>query len=220
MLRLFLSLYLLISIGLVLINLSSSFIFAKLESNIAIDKLSDIQTLSQVASGYLVLLQQEQQTLIKVQQALNYPAELIATEQMAFLPEQKQSLSDGQVVSFFSDELHLLLYGQVTNETLLQIGPIKLAPATRSQIKHWLILLSYLMLALLILLWSKPLWRDLTVLIDMTEQVSAKQMELTGHVNSRSVLQPMHHALKQMTKRISELMNIQKQLIHAVSHDI
>ena len=220
MLRLFLSLYLLISIGLVLINLSSSFIFAKLESNIANDKLSDIQTLSQVASGYLVLLQQEQLTLTKVQQALNYPAELIATEQMAFLPEQKQSLSDGQVVSLFSDELHLLLYGQVTNETLLQIGPIKLAPATRSQIKHWLILLSYLMLALLILLWSKPLWRDLTVLIDMTEQVSAKQMELTGHVNSRSVLQPMHHALKQMTKRISELMNIQKQMIHAVSHDI
>ena len=76
------------------------------------------------------------------------------------------------------------------------------------------------MLALIILLWSKPLWRDLTVLIDMTEQVSAKQMELTGHVNSRSVLQPMHHALKQMTKRISELMNIQKQMILLVCRSI
>lgn len=220
MFRLFLSLYLLISIGLVMINLSSNFIFSKLESNIQNDKFSDIQTLSQIASGYITLLKQQQLELTEIQQALDFPVALISSSHVAFLPEQKQALNNGEIVSLFSDELHFLLYGQLNDEQLFQLGPIELAPVSSPQIKHWLILLSYLMLALLILLWSKPLWRDLTVLIDMTKQVSANQAELTGNVSKHSVLQPMHQALKQMTQRITELMTIQKQMIHAVSHDI
>lgn len=220
MFRLFLSLYLLISIGLVMINLSSNFIFSKFESNIQNDKFSDIHTLSQIASGYITLLKQQQLELTEIQQALDFPVAVISSSYVAFLPEQKQALNNGEIVSLFSDELHFLLYGQLNSEQLFQLGPIKLAPVSSPQIKHWLILLSYLMLALLILLWSKPLWRDLTVLIDMTKQVSANRAELTGNVSKHSVLQPMHQALKQMTQRITELMTIQKQMIHAVSHDI
>lgn len=220
MLRLFLSLYLLICIGLVIINLTSTFIFAQFESSLQDDKFNDVDTLAQLTSGYVALLKQQHVELASIQQVLDSPVKLIATEQLAFLPEQQQALTQGQIVSLFSDELHLLLYGQLNSKQLLQIGPIALAAPANPQIKHGVILLSYLMLAVFISLWSQPLWRDLTVLIGMTKQISTKQAELTGNIAKHSVLQPMYQALKQMNQRISELMAIQQQMIHAVSHDI
>lgn len=221
MLRLFISLYLLISIGLVLINLSSSFLFDKLESNIQSDKFSDINTLSQLASGYAQLINSKTIDITLIQQTLPYSITLIANEHVGFLPEQKQQLASGKVVSLFHDDSHLLLYSKVNDNELLQLGPIQLASASASpQLKNWLLILSYLLLAALILAWSKPLWRDLTTLINMTEQVSKNTPELKGNIAKHSVLQPMHQALTQMSARISELMAIQKQMIHAVSHDI
>ena len=221
MLRLFVSLYLLISIGLVLINFSSSFLFDKLESNIQSDKFSDINTLSQLASGYAQLVNNKTIDIALIQQTLPYSVTLIDKDHVGFLPEQKQQLARGKVVSLFHDDSHLLLYSKVNNDELLQLGPIQLTSASSSpKLKNWLLILSYLLLAVLILAWSKPLWRDLTTLIRMTEQVSKSTPELKGDIAKHSVLQPMHQALIQMSARISELMAIQKQMIHAVSHDI
>lgn len=221
MLRLFISLYLLISIGLVLINVSSSFIFNSLESNIQNDKFADIQSLSQLTSGYAKLLGQGSLTLAEIAEVLPYQVNAINQELVGFLPEQQQLLNQGQAVSLFNNDAHLLLYSQIDSTNLLQLGPITLSQAEANpQLKNSLLLLSYLLLAVLILAWSKPLWRDLTTLIAMTKQVSDNQPNLTGRVSKHSVLRPMHQALTQMSARISELMTIQKQMIHAVSHDI
>ncbi len=220
MLRLFLSLYLLISIGLVLINYSSTIIFSKFETNIQSDKFSDIETLSQLASGYAQLLQTNQVDIDSLSKALPYPLQLIERNSIALLPEQSKQLSEQRVISLFNNDSSLLLYAQIEQSSLLQLGPIELTPATPAKLKHWLILLSYLLLALLILAWSRPLWRDLSVLVNMTKQVSANQPELTGSVSKNSVLAPMYRALISMSERITELITIQKQMIHAVSHDI
>lgn len=221
MLRLFISLYLLISIGLVLINLSSSFIFNKLESNIKNDKFNDIHTLNQLASGYAKLLNNSELTLAQVQDVLPFSAHSIRHSDVGFLPEQQQLLDEGVTVSLFNNDSHLLLYSKINERSLLQIGPVPLShEITNPQLKSGLMVFSYILLAALILAWSKPLWRDLTTLVKMTEQVSANESSLSGNVSKHSVLHPMHQALIQMSARISELMTIQKQMIHAVSHDI
>lgn len=220
MFRLFLSLYLLISIGLVLINVSSSFLFDKLESRIQSDKFNDVHALSQLTLGYARLLQQGQLTSEALQSALNYPIELLDKSALGLMPEQVEQLAQGKAISLFSDQSHLLFYSQVNEHQLLQIGPVPLPQAEPEQLKSSLILLSYCLLALLILAWSKPLWRDLNVLIGMTQQISQTEGALTGEVPKRSVLSPLHQALTSMSSRIAELMAIQKQMIHAVSHDI
>lgn len=219
--RLFISLYLLISIGLVLINLSSSFIFDKLASNIQNDKFADLQTLSQLTEGYAQLIGNGDLTQTQVQQVLPLPVTVIERDHVGFLPEQKEQLNEGQTVSLFDDDSHLLLYNSINETFLLQTGPVQLTQTSANpKLKNWLLILSYLLLAALILAWSKPLWRDLTTLINMTNQVSDNKAQLSGSVSKHSVLFPMHLALTQMSARISELMTIQKQMIHAVSHDI
>lgn len=220
MLRLFLSLYLLICTGLIAINLSSSFIFAKLESNIENDKFQDIQTLIQLSSGYATLTEQQGLTPEQLSQLIGQKVEFVGRHSIAFLPEQTAALSQGQTVSVFNNDNSLSLYSLFNQDQLLVIGPILLSKAQPPQLKNTLIVFSYLLLALLILFWSKPLWRDLTTLISMTKQVSAKHTKLTGEIPKHSVLSPLHQALVQMSERINELMAVQQQMIHAVSHDI
>jgi two-component system OmpR family sensor kinase len=220
MLRLFISLFFVISLGLVLINLSSNALFSALESNIQSDKFSDIESISQVSKGYANLLATNQISISQLKQTLTFDADLIEWQNIGFLPEQNDLLISGQTLNLFKNESELMLFTSVSDQLLLQLGPIKLTSSNQEQLDHWLIFLSYLMLAIFILAWSKPLWRDLTSLIDMTKQVSKGQLNLQSTVPSRSVLSPLSEAMQKMAARITELMSVQKQMVHAVSHDI
>lgn len=220
MLRLFISLFFVISLGLVLINLSSNALFSALESNIQSDKFSDIESISQVSKGYANLLATNQISISQLKQTLTFDADLIEWQNIGFLPEQNDLLISGQTLNLFKNESELMLFTSVSDQLLLQLGPIRLTSSNQEQLDHWLIFLSYLMLAIFILAWSKPLWRDLTSLIDMTKQVSKGQLNLQSTVPSRSVLSPLSEAMQKMAARITELMSVQKQMVHAVSHDI
>lgn len=220
MLRLFISLFLVISAGLALINLSSNALFSALESNIQNDKFSDIESISQLSKGYAQLLANDKIDIQELRNNLTFNLELVAQHDIGFLPEQSQQLAAGQTINLFINESELVLYSWVNDATLLQIGPIALSAPSKDKLDRWLIGLSYLMLALLILAWSKPLWRDLTSLVSMTNQVSKGKLELTSAVPTRSVLFPLSEAMLKMAARIRELMSVQKQMVHAVSHDI
>ena len=220
MLRLFVSLYLVISIGLLLINTSSNFLFSALESNIQSGKFSDIQSISQLTNSFTYLLKNDQVTLEQLEQAIEYPLTVLSPYDIGFLPEQRELLQQGQTINLFEGQSNLLLLSQINTNQILQIGPIPLSANTEDKVESWLIMLSYLMLAVLILAWSRPLWRDLTRLIGMTNQISKGQLELEGQLPTHSVLSPLGKSLQQMASRISELVTIQKQMLHAVSHDI
>lgn len=220
MLRLFISLFFVISLGLVLINLSSNALFSALESNIQSDKFSDIESISQISKGYAKLLATNQIELSQLKQTLTFDAQLIEWQNIGFLPEQNELLTQGQTINLFKNESELILFTALSDKILLQLGPISLTSSNEEKLDQWLIFLSYLMLAILILAWSKPLWRDLTNLIDMTKQVSKGQLNLKSTVPSRSVLSPLSEAMQTMAARITELMSVQKQMVHAVSHDI
>jgi two-component system OmpR family sensor kinase len=220
MLRLFLSLYALICIGLIVINYSSTWLFAAIEDSVRDEKFSDIQAVTRLAKGYRKLIQEGAVSVGELSTILEIDVTYSKKEHIAFLPEQLDRLNQGEVVNLFSSNDSLLLYFGLDSERLIQIGPIAMSSEHTNGYQQWLILASYITLAVFILGWSWPLWRDLRKLTDMTKHFSGGEHIPNNTVSDSSVLSPLAKSFVDMAERISELLQLQKLMLHAVSHDI
>lgn len=110
-------------------------------------------------------------------------------------------------------------------EMVLQLGPITVAGINGSHESNnnnqrLIIIFSYLLLAIAIGFWSRPLWRDLTILQQATEKFGKGQWSPPAQVNKNSVIRPIVDTFTVMARRIERLVNEQKELTNAVSHDL
>lgn len=213
MLRLFISLYLAICLGLVIINYASSFLYQHLQNQYYTDKDNELNNLAQLASAYSEL------SLSKIQNSIPYISQLIDTEHVNLLPVQIQSLDAGNVITLFDNQQNLFLYVKHQQQHLLKIGPIKLSnPST--DLASGIIIFSYLILAVFVLAWSRILWRDLTTLKVMAEQVKQGRFKPSKLIKKQSVIYPVVSSFNLMTSKIEQLISSQKQMTQAISHDI
>lgn len=106
-----------------------------------------------------------------------------------------------------------------SDSQLLQFGPINIE-ASNNQTARALYFMSYLLLAVAIGLWSRPLWRDLSVLQKATESFGRGQWQQAPKVSANSVIAPVVDTFKEMSARIGRLVIEQKELTNAVSHEL
>ena len=143
-------------------------LWRQVQSEQDIDLNDEVFRLKQLASGYSNLLTPNnlEQQLNKLQSHLDIDIQLLSKSELAFLPEQHEMLSLGQAVHLFDNEQNFSIFIMVNDSDIVRFGPFDIAlegPET-NWLHTSLLFLSYLLLALLILLWSWPLWRDLKLL--------------------------------------------------------
>ncbi|NVK25056.1 MAG: hypothetical protein HWE10_09030 [Gammaproteobacteria bacterium] len=219
MIRLFLSLYLAICLGLVVINLTSNVLFQHLQRDIKSNNQLAIEQIVQIAQ--LVRFMDKQQ-LEQAQANFPYQIQILTSQQVQLLPEQQRLLDEGKVLTVYEMGDRMSIFVQRSEQQVLHIAGIPLGAVSdrRSTLEQTIIILSYLSLAIFVLAWSRPLWRDLYALKQASEQIQLGNFELTPQVKKRSVIYPVVASFNVMANKIAELINHQKQMTHAVSHDI
>ncbi len=214
MLRLFVSLYLVVIVAIFTINLASEAIWQRLNSHESEQQLNTITLSEQLGK----LITDKQQLTQLNNHGLTL--QLISTNDIAWLPEQQQQLNLGKAVSLYDlQQRHFIYVKTAINNQLLQIGPFEhdVAP---TYLKITILVLSYVLLAVVIALWTRPIWNDLKQLTRLAHAIDNHQELAEEPPKSRSPIAAIVKTVNQMAARIKYLINEQKQLVNAVSHEL
>ncbi len=217
--RLFLSLYFGVVLALALIGWSSEQLWQMTLSS----SDNDIARIAQLSKAVRMVDDLEDQAKRRaLSQQLAIEVRLMAMDDIAWLPSQQATLAQGDPVLMYTESDHLLVYlGLLPHQPnqVLALGPISM-PTQNKDKKRLLLLLSYVLLAFAIALWSWPLWRDLKVLQQATESFGTGRFNEVPKVGKNSVIAPVVQTFKTMAERISRLVEEQKELTNAVSHEL
>ncbi|MFC3032930.1 ATP-binding protein [Pseudoalteromonas fenneropenaei] len=207
MLRLAVSLILLVLCSIFAINLLSELLWQSVQG-----EQEELAVAQQLAT--------QQQQFILQQPQLAAQRDSLTLAQFAWLPEQLAKLQAGELVMLYPDDSSVSFYFLMPDQAhLQQLGPYRLPPS--EQYLKWAIrLASYALLALLLWLWLRPLWRDLNQLKLLTEQLARGELELQLAPVHFSAIAKHTAQIQGLTKRIARLMDNQKHLVSAVSHEL
>jgi len=222
MLRLFLSLYLAICLGLVAISFTSNQLFQHLQFDSEINKQTDIEVVAQLAQSFVGL---NKSTLSQLLTKLPFSNQVIPINQLQLLPEQTSQLNGGRALILYESDNIVAVYVKLNGSELLHINGIELSntSAHSSLLQQVVIVISYMSLALFVLAWSRPLWRDLSRIKHASEHIQCGEFSHVRdevNVKKSSVIYPVVKSFKVMAQKIEELLSNQKQMTHAISHDI
>ena len=231
MTRLFISLYFAITFGLVIINLSGEWLWQLLSESESQAPSKVEQSITNMVSVYQHVYKstyqaqgatQAQQTLRELLEAQPLTYSIEPSVNFAFLTEQQIALNAMQPLFLYVSETTAEVYIPLDEQQILVLGPIAIAEpiAQASWLAMTLKLLAYGLLALLILAWSYPLWRDLNTLKGYTHRISSGDLDIKNKLKPHSIVFPLGLAFENMARRIRELLDFQKQMMQAVSHDI
>jgi signal transduction histidine kinase len=216
--RLFINLYVVIICGLLAINFVSEQIWSHYanESDELIYSQRFIELLPQLISP-------SEREINLVSSSLNVPVSVISIADVAWLDEQLAQLKRGHSVTQYNEQDEIVFYVKVPHENMMyQIGPF-VNPQAMSQnlyVKWGILALSYFLLAAVIAVWIRPLWRDLHQLNQMAAAIADGDHAVKL---SRHSISPINHVVvtfHQMAHRIKRLLDDQKHLVNAVSHEL
>lgn len=225
--RLFINLYLVIIIGLLSIN----FISEQLWQQFVESEHSENQQWQHLEKIVKVLpllnnaQKQPNESIISTLSAeLDIPIKTASIKDYSWLEDQQQKLMAGQVVHNYDEHDNVIFYIKLLDEPLIyQLGPFSrdVTVEERFQLLKWLFLcFSYLLLAGVIFLWTRPLWRDLKQLTNMASAIADGKLDVTVYDHSHSPIKQIVTTFKDMAHRIIRLLSDQKQLVNAVSHEL
>lgn len=231
--RLFFSLYFAITIGLLLISWSSEYLWQQLQRNQQAANEDEIHKVIQLAALPVALSSQPLDVvqMNRINARFEDQFQFLPTnlDQLGFAPSQLQQLQQGEVLPFYGNNGQLVLYVanglpnlikiQVLAQSTANIQSGKL-PDNLDGLSVGIKLFAYFLLAGLIFLWSKPLWSDIKKLNKMAESFGRKTKQLINPLSPRSVLFDLGNTLSKMSKTIVDLISLQSQMTHAISHDI
>lgn len=145
-----------------------------------------------------------------------YPMELMNKQAMpAYL--QKKLLLD-QVLTDVDEHNNRRQYFLLSNNQVLLVGPIHLKPLARWETTFTI--LFYFLLALVVLLWIKPLSRDIKRLEQAARDFGQAKWQTRIRLPKSSQVLSLGVTFNKMAKQISSLIDNQKHLTNAVSHEI
>ncbi|WP_299798521.1 ATP-binding protein [uncultured Shewanella sp.] len=210
--RLFLSLYLLLSLSVLGIGWTLDSIWQNnVEESGALD--APFIALAQL----LAKLPEEQRQFYLQESGQNpdYPIKLLDAGQIAV--SAHNSLTADSVLITQQDDDHELHFIKVADQILVA-GPIEIDP--RARLRGLFTLFFYLSLAFISLIWVWPLSRDLKTLRNATKEFGQANWNTQISLSSRSQVLPLAITFNEMAQQISTLIENQKHLSNAVSHEI
>lgn len=127
-------------------------------------------------------------------------------------------LEDENTHVFYQDEnvvLHHLVEGSINR---IVLGPTKMP--TRPRVEALMRVFLLLILALMILVWMRPISRDLDKLRNATREFGKGKFDVVAPAAKSTMLFPLVHAFNLMASRIKNLVEANKELTNAVSHEL
>ncbi|KZN34277.1 hypothetical protein N480_21990 [Pseudoalteromonas luteoviolacea S2607] len=212
MLRLLASLYLFVFVSIVFINQSSEYIW----KNWGNQTPNELNYAKQVALNLKAVL--DDVGIERYEQSDQF--NIINIHDIAWFPEQLEILYRGEiVVSFDANDHYQLSMLLDDGQHLVQLGPY--APNQASFFAQYgFRLVSFSILALLLVLWLRPLWRDLTQLKLITTKLATGQLDIETKPSRFSAISTLTQQIQKLALQTASLMQNQKHLVNAVSHEL
>ena len=226
MIKLFISLYLAIVIGLLTINLGSELLWQHLTLTDKSENIAEIQQAVNIAKALPALIGNDAKKVRVFTQKTSIELAIISPDDIAWLSEQQTKLLKGEAVVIYDHQQRPLIYLPAGNsKRLYQLGPLEMTSHADShnentQLKYIILAISYLLLAAFIALWTRPIWLDLVKLKQMASDISAGNLAISCQINKRSPTAIVVQTFQNMAKRITQLLLEQTQLVNAVSHEL
>jgi signal transduction histidine kinase len=151
----------------------------------------------------------------------SYPVALLQSSQIKLPPELQYPLEKGEVVwqemeTCCEEYIYRRIKG---SQYTVMIGPFE-EPATLNYQPAILITVLAALVALSVLLWVYPLWRDLKQLGDSTKEFGQGNFSVRSSARKHSVLYHLSGSFNAMADRIQSLISSHKELTNAVSHEL
>ncbi|MGI2150153.1 ATP-binding protein [Shewanella baltica] len=210
--RLFISLYLLLSLSVLGIGWTLDSLWQKnVDDNNALD--APLVALAQLLAELHPDTRQRYLEAIPANPVM--PLQLLSADQVALA--DNQALSTNTVFTTTTNDDNLLQFIRVGDQVLMA-GPLDIDP--RANLRSLFTLFFYLSLALVALIWVGPLSRDLSILRKATKEFGEAKWNTRITLSNRSQVKPLANTFNEMARHISALIENQKHLSNAVSHEI
>ncbi|MBL4764660.1 MAG: hypothetical protein JKX67_05195 [Colwellia sp.] len=234
MFRLFVSLYLAVVIGLLTINWISETLWVYLSqhvntSNIAPNKTSiptqfipaELTHTLALAKSLPVLIQADENKRKLFEKETGIALSFFSEDDMVWLAEQQALLQQGMPIITYNEQEQWLIYiKSKQDQKIYQLGPLSTPANEQPYIKYLILIISYLLLAAFLALWTRPIWADLLQLKNMAEKITLGDLAVTHKVNTGSPTAIVVQTFIDMASRITHLIAEQQQLVNAVSHEL
>ncbi len=203
-----------IVLGLLAINWSSELIWQQFESQ----QDPQIERVTELA--LIVAHTANQQEIANLALILDFDIITLEADDVMWLDWQRKLLDNQGVVISFDQNDHIVGYVySMLGGKLLKLGPFD-PEIQHSATKNIILFLSYVLLAGVIALWIRPLWRDLRQLQQASKQFGQGLSTPDFIIREGAFIAPVLKTFNGMTQKIALLIEEQKQLVNAVSHDI
>ena len=234
MLRLFVSLYLAVVLGLLTINWISETLWLYLSQHVNTASSSHNKTTLPtqfiptelthtlaLAKSLPVLIQGDEQKRDLFEQQTDIELTFFSENDIAWLPDQKALLQQGEpLITYNHQEQWVIYIKSAQDQRIYQLGPLVKPSNDQPYLKYLIFVISYLLLAAFLALWTRPIWTDLLKLKNMAEKITLGDLEVSQKVNIGSPTAIVVQTFIDMASRITRLIAEQQQLVNAVSHEL
>ena len=218
--RLFFRLYILLIVTLIVVGWTLDVVFEKY-----LERTSPKQE-TRLYEGILGLVERELEkypvdewhTLVqKLETTIDLPLSL--EQNTGLESSEEQALSQKSIVTLQGDDHDILLKRIQNSPYYLVLGPIE-HPGKYSPVELILSIIFYLCLAIAVLVWIWPLWKNLRKLEIATEAFGRGEFNSRAEVSTSSIIASLANSFNSMARRIQKLIQSHKDLTNAVSHDL
>ena len=185
-----------------------------LSAGVIIWSLSEIYTqITSVEPKYYITAEQ----LFSKHTNLSPRFQFVVPESIALTDELEAELTNGEIIAYQSEEgIYYLQKDKAGN--LTQFGPVDPVESTVEEVYYLIIF--YSLLALLVLILTRPVFRDLAKLQKAAAQFSEDQNTFSPMVSKRSSIYPLAHTLSTMSRQINETIEMHSDISKIISHEI
>jgi len=170
------------------------------------------------------LLEQSQNDWPDILKELNlqfyFPVVLVEQHHEKILGSEFQRLADREVIIEKPGDDTELFYRRMSDSSyVIKLGPFD-EPITLNYLQFILMLVFSVLVALAVLFWVYPLWRDLKQLGTSTKAFGQGDFSVRSETRKQSVLYRLAGSFNAMADRIQGLISSHKELTNAVSHEL
>ena len=159
--------------------------------------------------------------IIDIGESFGFPVALLDKSQIGLPTSQLAALENGKIfVQTFDNKDAEFFYRRVSGSPyIIKLGPFD-EPLTISFLETILILSFATLVAMAVLFWVLPLWRDLKRLGVSTSAFGRGDFSSRATISKHSVLHRLAKTFNSMAGRIQHLISSHKELTNAVSHEL
>ncbi|WP_394135678.1 ATP-binding protein [Shewanella algae] len=211
--RLFISLYLLISLSFLGLGWTLDALWQQHDDEAEL--LADAPLMAMAAMLKPMPPEQRQQAIAAANVNATYPLRLFSADKITLADDGE--LAPGEVFTTLTNSGKQMQFIRLDQQVLMT-GPIDTDP--RASLRGLFTLFFYLSLAGVALVWVWPLSRDLKVLKQATQALGQAKWDTRIKLSPRSQVKPLAHTFNEMARHIGALIDNQRHLANAVSHEI